>query len=77
MKVMIGVDPHKRMHTAAAVSSTEEVLSELFVRARASQVDDLLDWARRCRTQTWAVEGATGGGVPALPAARRPRRRGR
>ena len=62
MKVMIGIDPHKRTHTAAAVSRTEEVVSELFVRASARQADDLLEWAKRFGKRTWAVEAATGVG---------------
>jgi transposase len=43
--VMIGVDPHKGSHTAAAVSAAEERLGELRVRASAGQLQRLLAWA--------------------------------
>ena len=33
MSVMIGIDPHKGSHAAAAVDSGEEVIGELEVRA--------------------------------------------
>jgi transposase len=60
--VIIGVDPHKGSHTAAAVSAAEERLGELRVRASAGQVQRLLDWAAAWPERTWAVEGATGMG---------------
>ena len=36
--VMIGIDPHKRTHTAVAVDDREVVLGERLVHARAGQV---------------------------------------
>jgi transposase len=60
--VMIGVDPHKGSHTAAAVSAAEERLGELRVRASADQVQRLLAWAAAWPERTWAVEGASGMG---------------
>jgi transposase len=60
--VMIGVDPHKASHTAAAVSAAEERLGELRVRASADQVQRLLAWAAAWPERTWAVEGAGGVG---------------
>jgi hypothetical protein len=38
MAVMIGIDPHKRSHTAGALNGTDEVLDSLRVDARADQV---------------------------------------
>src|SRR5208283_195842 len=58
--VMIGVDPHKASHTAAAIDETESVLGELKVRSGANQVERLLDWAAQFEQRTWAVEGAGG-----------------
>ena len=43
--VMIGVDPHKRNHTAAAINRCEEVLWTRLVRAGARQVGELVAWA--------------------------------
>ena len=58
--VMIGVDPHKASHTAAAISAAEEPLGELRVRACAVQAERLLAWAAAWPERTWAVEGAGG-----------------
>jgi hypothetical protein len=61
--VMIGIDPHKRTHTAVAVDDDEAVLSELLVHARPSQAlelvasADTLDRASRIwadRVRGWA-----------------------
>jgi transposase len=60
--VMIGVDPHKGSHTAAALSAAEEQLGELRVRASADQVQRLLAWAAAWPERTWAIEGADGTG---------------
>jgi transposase len=58
--VMIGIDPHKGSHTAAAISPAEESLGQLQVRASAAQADRLLTWAKAWPERTWAVEGAEG-----------------
>jgi transposase len=58
--VMIGIDPHKASHTAVAINGAEEPLGELRVRACASQVEQLLAWARAWPERAWAVEGADG-----------------
>ncbi len=44
--VMIGIDPHKRTHTAVAIDSGERVLDERLVYATGAQVPEL--W-HRCR----------------------------
>jgi transposase len=58
--VMIGVDPHKGSHTAAALSAAEERVGELRVCASADQVQRLLAWAAAWPERAWAVEGADG-----------------
>lgn len=60
--VMIGIDPHKRSHTAVAIDTTERVLGERLVHATGSQVPELLEWAKRLDggERVWAIESAGG-----------------
>jgi hypothetical protein len=58
--VMIGVDPHKGSHTAVAISSAEQALGRLRVKACPDQAGQLLTWAHAWPQRTWAVEGAAG-----------------
>jgi transposase len=59
--VMIGIDPHKRTHTAVAVDDDEAVLGEQLVHARAGEVGELMTWADAFgEPRTWAVESAGG-----------------
>jgi len=58
--VMIGVDPHKASHTAAAIGPAEEPLGQVRVPASVSQAGQLVAWAAGWPERTWAVEGATG-----------------
>ena len=58
--VMIGVDPHKGSHTAAAIGPAEEPLGEVRVRVPAAQAEQLVAWAAGWPERMWAVEGATG-----------------
>lgn len=60
--VMIGIDPHKRTHTAVAVDAHEVVLGERLVVARPGQARDLVSWANAFDdgTRTWAIESAGG-----------------
>ena len=60
---MIGIDPHKGSHTAAAVDRNEAVIDTLRVDADGHQRARLLAWAARFEPRTWAVEGATGMGA--------------
>ena len=60
---MIGIDPHKGSHTAAAVDRDEAVIGTLRVDADRDQRAVLLEWAARFEPRTWAVEGATGMGA--------------
>ncbi len=60
--VMIGVDPHKRSHTAVAIDGDDVELAAIEVRASHAQVAQLLAWAAPFEACTWAVEGAGGVG---------------
>jgi transposase len=60
---MIGIDPHKGSHTAAAVDRSESVIATLRVEADRYERAHLLDWATAFEPRTWAVEGATGMGA--------------
>jgi transposase len=61
---VIGIDPHKRSHTAAVLDDTEPVVSQLRVNADQWQRDRLLQFAAPFEPRTWAIEAA--GGVGAL-----------
>jgi transposase len=45
--ITIGIDPHKRTHTAVAVSSVGELLDELTIPADDDGHRQLLEWAQR------------------------------
>jgi transposase len=60
MAVLIGVDPHKRSHTAVAIEGDETELGSVTVRATRRQVDELLGWSARFEDRTWAIESAGG-----------------
>ena len=62
MAVMIGVDPHKRSHTAVVIDRGEVELAAIEVRASGGQIHELLGWAAEFDDRTWAVEGAGGVG---------------
>ena len=56
---IIGVDPHKRSHTAVVLDDCEEIATQIRVAASAGQVDELLAWAPTAE-RLWAVENANG-----------------
>jgi hypothetical protein len=56
--VMIGIDPHKASHTAAAIDAAEVDLGQVRVRAGAEQLERLMAWAQRWPHRTWPVENA-------------------
>ena len=60
---MIGIDPHKGSHTAAAVDRSESVIDTFRVTADCHQRERLLAWAAPFTPRTWAVKGATGMGA--------------
>ena len=45
--ITIGVDAHKRSHTASALDGHEQVVDQLTVPADGEQVGRLLVWAAR------------------------------
>ena len=71
--VMIGVDPHKRSHTATMLDRAERELSGIKVRAGRRQVAELLEWADGHEAAD--VGGGVGrwDGLSAVSAARRRR----
>jgi transposase len=60
MTVMIGIDPHKRSHTAVALDEHDAVLDQLRLDADARQVARLLGWATGWPERIWAIENANG-----------------
>lgn len=60
---IIGIDPHKGSHTAAAVDRDKVVIDTIRVDADRHQRARLLTWAAQFEPRTWAVEGATGMGA--------------
>ena len=60
MRVLIGVDPHKRSHTAVAVDGDDVELDRMEVRASRVQVDEFHAWAARFEERTWAIESVDG-----------------
>jgi transposase len=60
MTVRIGIDPHKRSHTAVALDEHDAVLDELRLDADVRQVARLLGWAAGWPERIWAIENANG-----------------
>ena len=60
---IIGIDPHKGSHTAAAVDRHKVVIDTIRVDADRHQRARLLAWAAQFEPRSWAVEGATGMGA--------------
>jgi transposase len=59
--VIIGVDPHKRTHTASAVApDTNAVLATMRIDASLAGYRLLLKWADGFAERRWAVENARG-----------------
>ena len=59
--VIIGVDPHKRTHTASALEpSSHRVLATLQIDATLAGYRQLARWAARFAVRRWAVENARG-----------------
>ncbi len=56
---VIGIDPHKRSHTAVVLDDCEQVAAEIRVAASAKRVDELLGWAPTGQ-RVWAIENANG-----------------
>jgi transposase len=60
MPVMIGVDPHKASHTAAALDAHGRLLDQQRIPATLDGYQQLRQWAGRWPQRCWAVEGAHG-----------------
>jgi transposase len=60
MPVMIGVDPHKASHTAAALDEHGRLLDRQRIPASLDGYQQLRRWAGRWPQRCWAVEGAHG-----------------
>jgi hypothetical protein len=60
MPVMIGVDPHKASHTAAALDDHGQLLGQQRIPATLDGYQQLRQWAGRWPQRCWAVEGAHG-----------------
>ena len=58
--ITIGIDPHKRSLTAAALDPHSRLLSQLRVPTTGQAAQQLLAWAAGWPERRWAVEGATG-----------------
>lgn len=59
--VVIGVDPHKRTHTASAIEpGSHRLLATVQVDASLAGYRRLLRWARCFERRRWAVENARG-----------------
>jgi transposase len=62
MPVMIGVDPHKASHTAAALDEHGQLLDQQRIPATLEGYQALHQWAGHWTDRRWAVEGAHGVG---------------
>jgi transposase len=58
--ITIGIDPHKRSHTAVAVDQREQPVGQLTVLAGPQATARLLAWAEQWPERRWAVESARG-----------------
>jgi transposase len=57
---IIGVDPHKRSHTAVVLDADEAIAAQLRIPADRRQTDRLLAWANQWPKRIWAVENSNG-----------------
>ncbi|MBI4943375.1 MAG: IS110 family transposase [Actinobacteria bacterium] len=59
--IFIGVDPHKRTHTASAVdAATNAVVATVQIDASLAGYRQLVRWSARFEKRRWAVENARG-----------------
>ncbi len=63
MMITIGIDPHKRSHTAVAVDDEENEVARTRVLAGPNQLAELCGFAAQFDEHRWAVEAATGVGL--------------
>jgi transposase len=62
MPVMIGVDPHKTSHTAAALDEHGRLVDQQRIPATTEGYQALRAWAQHWPQRCWPVEGAHGVG---------------
>lgn len=58
--VVIGIDPHKSSHTAAAVDDHSQLLAQLRLPTSRTMAKRLREWADCFPERLWAIEGANG-----------------
>ncbi|MFF5033028.1 IS110 family RNA-guided transposase [Nocardia salmonicida] len=59
--IILGVDPHKSSHTAAAVQARDTTtLDTITISSATSEYRRLLRWAQRWNERYWAIENADG-----------------
>jgi transposase len=61
-KVVIGVDPHKRLNAVVVVNAKGEVLARQQFTNSAEGFRELRSFGRQWRPRTWAIEGCNGVG---------------
>lgn len=61
-KVVIGVDPHKRINAVVVLNSRAKVLARAQFVNDAQGFRDLRRFSRQWRPRTWAIEGCNGVG---------------
>jgi len=54
--VIVGIDTHKRTHTAVAIEASGQKLDQITVPATTAGALTLLDWAARWAERRWAIE---------------------
>jgi hypothetical protein len=61
-KVVIGVDPHKRLNAVVVLNARGKVLARNQFANSAEGFRELRSFARQWRPRTWAIEGCNGVG---------------
>ena len=59
-KVVIGVDPHKRLNAVVVVNARGKVLARQQFTNSAEGFPELRSFGRQWRPRTWAIEGCNG-----------------
>ena len=62
--VLIGIDPHSRIHVAAAIDQHGRCMARHEAGASPEQLTELLDWIATTGAEKVAVEGSKGYGLP-------------
>ena len=62
VKVVIGVDPHKRINAVVVLSAKGKVLARTKFENSAGGFRQLRAFSRQWRPRTWAIEGCNGVG---------------